>query len=193
MLAGPILLEQMAEYTGGNFLMKGIKVCSDNKGLIKREAARLGYKNNYPLETLRSDWDVTEEIHERYGGNGEEQATFEWVKGHQDDEEMVIDLPIPAQYNVKADELAEKRNMKHQGGRTDKKTPMLPCTKAMMYLNGMPITGRYIKRVMEAAMLPGLQQYMREKHGWTRKVARDVDWDLIRSGKAASPETEESL
>ena len=47
---------------------------------------------------LQPDWDVTEEIHKRYGGDQCANAKFEWVIGHQDKDRSVNELLITAYY-----------------------------------------------------------------------------------------------
>jgi hypothetical protein len=59
-------------------------VCiSDNAELIRRCKAHLHYKEPFPNETLRSEYDVTEQIYRTQAAYNI-KATFYWVKGHQD-------------------------------------------------------------------------------------------------------------
>lgn len=55
----------------------------------------------------------------------------------------VEELPIPAQYNIKADNLAEKRNIKSKREDTESIKPLLPESRVLLYLNGKPVTGNY--------------------------------------------------
>ena len=63
MFAGPILLDQLTKYTGVDIKDTKMTVYSDNKGLITRECEKQRFNINYPSETLRLNWDVTEKIH----------------------------------------------------------------------------------------------------------------------------------
>ena len=120
---------------------------------------------------MRPDWDITEEIHARYKKLGI-KAQYIWVRGHQDDGTAVEELPIPARYNVIADKLAEKRNEKNTGGDTNRKTPMLPEARALLYLSKRPVTGKYLAKVREQAMLPKFKTYMKEKYGWNTRTEK---------------------
>ena len=71
--------------------------------------------------SLRPDWDVTEETHARYEGKKFASATYIWIRGHQDDECSPEELPIQAQYNVKADELEGKINAQNRKSGTESK------------------------------------------------------------------------
>ena len=114
MLAGPILLDQITKYTGMDIKGTKVSVYSDNKGLITRECERQRFYTNYPSETLRPDWDLTKEIHAQYE-NLEINVEYIWVRGHQDKDTAVEELPIPSQYNIKAENLAEKGNEMNPG------------------------------------------------------------------------------
>jgi hypothetical protein len=71
-------------------------VCiADNAELIRRCNAHKQYNEPYPNETLQSEFDVTEQIYKtqtEYNIN----ATFKWVKGHQDKRIQKEDLPLKA-------------------------------------------------------------------------------------------------
>ena len=70
-----------------------ITFVSDNLELINRSRNHLEYTNPYPNTTLTSDYDLTEQIyltHKAYNIN----ATFEHVKGHQDDDLEYHQLPL---------------------------------------------------------------------------------------------------
>ena len=135
---------------------------------------------------------MTEEINARYQELGID-AKYAWVKGHQDDEKAEEELPIPARYNVIADDLAEKRNEESIGCKTNHKTPMLPKARAYLFLDKKPVTGKYLAKVRERAMLPKFQAYMKEKYGWKTKTKSEVDWELLKAATKVCHETEETL
>ena len=84
-----------------------IEQYSDNAGLIRKLHNRSQYQVCYPNSTLDPDWDIVEQIHATTKQIGFHNHTFEWVKGHQDDKPGAI-LDTNAQYNVRADELANE-------------------------------------------------------------------------------------
>lgn len=141
---------------------------------------------------LRPDWDMTDEINARYR-KLEIEAKYVWVRGHQDDDNAEEELPVPARYNVIAEDLAEKRNEVSKGRKINQKTPMLPEARVYLFLDKRPVTGKYIAKVRERAMLPKFQMYMKEKHGWKTKTKMEVDWELLKAATKICQESEETI
>ena len=63
------------------------------------------YKEPFSNETLRSKFDVTEQIYNTQV-SCKVKPTYVRVKGHQDDNEQYDDLPLEAQLNVDSEKLA---------------------------------------------------------------------------------------
>lgn len=59
----------------------------------------------FPNETIKAKYDVTEQIYCTVT-TYKLDASYHWVKGHQDDHTPVEELPIAAQLNVESDKLA---------------------------------------------------------------------------------------
>jgi hypothetical protein len=79
---------------------------ADNKGLITTLQKRLQYQTAYPNSCLKTVWDLTEEVVRTYHSTSIPNFAFVWVKGRQDATKPARQLPIEAQYNVLADQLA---------------------------------------------------------------------------------------
>ena len=105
MLAVSIFLGFIQEWTNYHFQEIPITIYTDNKILITRQTNHLEYTNPYPNCTLTPEYDLTEEIFVTHS-NYNIKATFCHVKGHQDDNQDIEDLSIPAKLNVYADKLA---------------------------------------------------------------------------------------
>ena len=103
MLSISIFVALIAKYKNRTDLK--VKFISYNKELIDRSNLHLKYTIPYPNATLAAEYDVTEQIfltHKTYGIT----ATFADVYGHQDKKIRSEKLPLEAQLNYKADELA---------------------------------------------------------------------------------------
>ena len=102
MLLGTIFLSILS-----NYLNQELKITfiSDNAELIRRMNAHKQYTEPFPNEPLWSEFDVTEQI-DKMPVSCKVTPTYVWVKGHQDDTDMYDDLPLEAQLNVDAEELA---------------------------------------------------------------------------------------
>jgi hypothetical protein len=78
---------------------------SDNSELIRRLKVHKHYDEPFPNETLKSEFDITEQIYRTTTTYGI-QSTYKWVRGHQDKNAPYDDLELDAQLNVDADKYA---------------------------------------------------------------------------------------
>jgi hypothetical protein len=78
---------------------------SDNSELIRRLKVHKHYDEPFPNETLKSEFDVTEQIYRTTTTYGI-QSICKWVRGHQDKNTAYDDLELEAQLNVDADKYA---------------------------------------------------------------------------------------
>ena len=140
---------------------------------------RQTYKNVYPLMQLLPEMDVTEEIWSQQKLHSI-SPTFSHVKGHQDDKKDFAELPLLAQLNVGADELAEMAY--DYAPKSDKIATVLPRSPAVLIIGGVSITSRYDKRLKLASCKPQYMQYLQEKFGWTNETTNKVDWQALKLG-----------
>jgi hypothetical protein len=82
-------------------------------------------------------------------------------------------LDLPAQLNIKADSLADqqRRLMKH------------PKTSISVVHRHLKVDGKYFtkdlqRHLLESASRVPIQQYYRDKLGWSNQVFNDIQWDL---------------
>jgi hypothetical protein len=78
------------------------------KKYLKMESFNIAhkhYKEPYPNETLRSEFDVTEQMYKTQTEHNI-KSTLKWVKGHQDKKIKKEDLSLEVQLNIEADEPA---------------------------------------------------------------------------------------
>jgi hypothetical protein len=78
---------------------------SDNSELIRRLKVHKQYDGPYPNETLKSEFDVTEQRYRTTTTYGI-HSIYKWVRGHQDKNAAYSDLVLEAQLNVDADKYA---------------------------------------------------------------------------------------
>jgi hypothetical protein len=149
---------------------------SDNLELIKRLKAHKHYNDPYPNETLKSEFDVTEQIYrttETYGI----KASYKWVKGHQDKNTPYMDLNLEAQLNVDADKFAG--DFQIEKGKFRPLVFLLPSCDAMLSIRGISITSNYRKQLIRAYVEPEYIQYLQYKFQWSNEVIEIVSWKCL--------------
>ena len=103
MLSVIVFFALIKEYTEKD--LSSITFVSDNQELINRCNAHLQYIIPYPNKTIKSEYDVTEQIYIT-ASKYELKSSYHWVKGHQDDNMPTKELSIVVQLNVETDRLA---------------------------------------------------------------------------------------
>ena len=149
---------------------------SDNLELIKRLKAHKHYTEPYPNETLKSEFDVTEQIYrttEIYGI----EASYKWVKGHQDKNTAYRDLNLEAQLNVDADKFAGDFQL--EKGKFRPMVFLLPSCDAMLSIRGISITSNYRKQLIRAYVEPEYIQYLQYKFQWSNEIIEAIAWKCL--------------
>jgi hypothetical protein len=149
---------------------------SDNSELIRRLQAHKHYKEPYPNETLKSEFDVTEQIYrttEIYGIN----ATYKWVRGHQDKHTEYDDLPLEAQLNVDADKFAG--DFQIAKGKFRPMVFLLPSCDAMLSIRGISITSNYRRQLIRAYVEPEYIQYLQYRFSWSKEIIEVIAWKCL--------------
>lgn len=91
------------EFTGRDSTK--LQCISDDQELINRITEHRKYEHPFPNETTKSEFDITEQIF-LTARDAKINASYKCVKGHQDDNAPLDELPIKAQLNIQADALA---------------------------------------------------------------------------------------
>jgi hypothetical protein len=152
-------------------------VCiSDNAELIRRCRAHLHYKEPFPNETIKSEYDVTEQIYRTQAAHNI-KATFYWVKGHQDNNKTYAELPLEAQLNIDADELAGE--FQDEYGKFRPIVHLLPSCPAMLAIRGISITSNYRKQLIRAYVEPQYIQYLQYKFQWSNETIEVIAWKSL--------------
>ncbi|MFM8622825.1 MAG: hypothetical protein ACKOB3_05555, partial [Holophagaceae bacterium] len=143
--AGATIIHHLSRFTEIDFQQRThVRVISDNKGMIHSLTQRWNYKNLYTNETMKTDWDLIEEINHTYKNSLAGNAVrYEWVKGHQDKDRQVENLPWEVQFNVQADALAgqaiHESNNQHRYT-----TPIFSQTRCILEINKATIHGQAV-------------------------------------------------
>ena len=93
MLLVTVFFALIKEYTEKD--LSSITFVSDNQERINRCNAPLQYIIPYPNETIKSEYDVTEQIYIT-ASKYELKSSYHWVKGHQEDSSPTQELSIVA-------------------------------------------------------------------------------------------------
>ena len=115
------------------------------------------------LHVLDPDWDITSNIIEVAATIP--GVSFQYVRGHQDRTTAYDRLPLLAQLNVDADEMANMYQQAHGEARTN----VLPTNNSGVYLNTAEgsITKRIAVTVRIQATAPTLIKHIRHRYQWT--------------------------
>jgi hypothetical protein len=122
-------------------------------------------------KTLRSEYDVTEQIYRTQAAYNI-KATFYWVKGHQDNNQAYEELPLEAQLNIDADELAGE--FQEEYGKFRPLVHVLPSCPAMLAIRGISITSNYRKQLIRAYVEPQYIQHLQYKFQWSDDTIEDI-------------------
>jgi cytochrome c553 len=191
-LASALLLFHITEYTTLSLPSRvQLRFICDNAGLIHRLKTRRTYEVVYPNATLAADWDLTEQIHRFHQRIDHARSNFEWVKGHQDDNNSIDDLDSIAAFNVRADFLATEYLQTYPVARPI--VPMTPATRCQLEVNGRTVTSHCTAALRKAASEPALLQYLLTKHHWTSDILGGIDWDSLRSAARNYPSSDVHL
>jgi len=104
--------------------------------------------------------------------------TFSHVKGHQDEDHELKDLPYKAQLDVQCDQHASKaletllvNTCPH---------PQLPSNSLHLTINGQTIVRQYQEYLCEATQLPQYHQYLTNKFLWHPSIPNQIEWIPIQ-------------
>ena len=149
-----------------------IRFIADNQSLITRECQHQDYKDPYPNYTLKAEFDLTEQIYQSIN-DADLQATFQHVKGHQDDHQEYNKLSFEAQLNVQADELAEDFYGKFN---FQPNVPMLPACPAVLEIKTVTVTNDFRNQLQKAWTEPNYLTYLEQKFDWSPDVMESIAW-----------------
>ena len=147
----------------------------DNQGLINRISFAMNRSWDNPNHCLSSEYDlesgIVDILHRL-----PVKFSFKHVKGHQDEDNAVDDLPWEAQMNCHADILAT--DYLDNWSEPSKLVPFIPASKASIAIDRITITRNLARRLRQAASSPKLQEHIMEKNGWNDWIFQSINWDV---------------
>ena len=146
--------------------------------LVNRSNEHLKYKHPYPNTTLKSEYDITEQI---YLTNTMYKitASFVHVYGHQDSKTN-RDLTMEEKLNVEADKLAGL--YQDDFGAYKPITHMYPSSPAILDINGTTITSNIRNQLQRAYTEPKYMGYLQAKYKWTDRAIGSIAWKCLNLG-----------
>ena len=96
------------------------------------------------------------------------------VKGHQDSQRSVEQLPLMSQLNVEADALATLYQNQFGSHRTH--VIMSPNAGAHLVTSDGTVTAKYKDVLLVKSSSPALRKYIQEKNNWTEATMEMVNW-----------------
>ena len=126
----------------------------------------------FPNDTLKPDWDVIQHIRTTHSQVSLVQIS--WIKSHQDDNNLFDDLPLPAQQNCEADQLAQEA---HDLPSIAK--PMrIPGNTIQIYHQSKAITSHIKHHLRQLIKAPPLIKHICKSATWTNAVFQTVNWPV---------------
>jgi hypothetical protein len=184
MLSFLLFLRRVSEFTSMHDPWIGT-IATDSESLLKTLKSPAGKYPSPRLETphriagdsttldpLQPDWDILIEI--QHALSHLPEITLQFVKGHQDRKIRFERLPLMAQLNVEADDMASVYQNTFGG---DRPFVMLsPRTRAHLVTIQGTITSRYPAAIRKAYSGPALQLYIQKRHGWSDSTFQSINW-----------------
>jgi hypothetical protein len=146
----------------------------DNQGLVKRISFAMDRSWDNPNHCLASEYDLESGIVDILQRLPVKFACLH-VKGHQDDDSPIEDLPWEAQMNCHTDAYAT--DYLDNWSEPSKLVPFIPASKASISIAGATITRNVARRLRQAASSPALEQHIMAKNGWNDWIFNSIDWD----------------
>jgi ribonuclease HI len=163
-----IFLRNIIEYLKINPEKCKWTIYTDSKSLIQR----IRSFNDYtwvPKWNLRPDEDIARTAYEALKYI---PAKLEHIKGHQDTDSNVKELPLPAILNIVADEEAT-----HQRNRMSEPSYRVQnLGTAQLQINEIAITRDSQRWIMRLAGSIPIQQYYKARHSWNETVFESISW-----------------
>jgi hypothetical protein len=124
---------------------------------------------------MASEWDVLAEIRTAMQLLGDSQPILSHIKGHQDDNRPLEDLPLQAQLNCRADKLADQY-LKDFPDIDRTRVPILPTSGSQLNLAKGTVTHNHKLDLTHARSVPPLKRKLCHKHAWIESEFNDIDW-----------------
>jgi hypothetical protein len=161
--------------------LRHCSIVCDNQSMVEKAGSIPHHLDDqYPNTTLEPEWDLLMEIWTTNAGVPPEQRpSFEFVKGHQDKKKPYAELPLKAQLNCDADDLAN--GYIHRNPNKDYNTAtMIPSGKAQLHLPTGTVSSKLNTELRLARTTGPLKAHLQKKFEWDDTTFDDIDWEVSR-------------
>jgi len=145
----------------------------DNKALVNMIKHLMDQQRpQFPNDTLKPDWDIINEIVLLLKATPQKVS---WIRGHQDNDKDLEEIPLPAQLNCEADELAsEVHDIEFDW---NVKNPKPPNNSVQIHLGKKTITSHLKHTLRQTIKQKPLLDYIAKKAKWHPTTTDLVDWE----------------
>ena len=165
-------MSSIITYWTTNFPQQQLLLVCDNKALVDRiEELTVRQRPQFPNDTLEPDWDVLDYIVGLKKRHSE--ITINWIKSHQDKDTPKERLPLMAQLNCEADELAADAHQLPK--RSD--TPRFPSNSTHVLCNNTLITAKLKNTIRTSIKIEPMKAHVQRANNWTSEVMNHIDWE----------------
>jgi len=100
--------------------------------------------------------------------------TLHHIKGHQDEKQLITELPHKAQLNIICNEKACEALENYPENLSPH--PTLPASYLHLKIKWQTIVRRYQEYLREAAQLPMYHKYLHQKFLWHPNTVHTIEW-----------------
>jgi len=148
----------------------------DNNGLVQQVTNMQTDLIPNPAQTIANDYNLTNEIYQTIR-RIPIPLTLRHIKGHQDQNSNLADLPKEAQLNVACNEQA--RDNLESFPINFKPHPSLPATSPHLRIEQQTIVRQLSAYMQEYARLPAYHHYLTKKFKWPPGTTHQIEWQTI--------------
>jgi hypothetical protein len=161
-----------------------LEVCSDNQGLVDAISKMMEFKTMYPLNALKSEWDILSVILE-YIPQLPVPPLVQHVKCHQDEEAPVATLPLTAQLNCEADAVATAALLAIPA--PTPQSLVFPSVVCQLDVVEATVTRKVQASLQFSATAPSMTQYLKDRNNWDDETYDSIHWPAFSSARFSTP------
>jgi len=179
MLAALTFLEKYLSATNfnNNECQQEIDGYCDNNSLIQLVQERQNNKIPQPSLAISNDYDLVNEIYKTIQ-HIPLPIQLHHVKGHQDQNTPIEELPYPARLNIECNTRAHKVLKKLPINISPH--PSLPASYPHLQIRNQTIVRQIPEYLQEAATLPTYYLYLKNKFHWADNTLSMIEWRVIK-------------
>ena len=174
-LSATLLIQRLLSYHKVTDHQPYVHHC-DNQSVVKHAKHCQDHDGWYPNDTLKSDWDVLQQLTEAFK-TATKAPSVEWVRAHQDDHRPYDELPLESQLNCQADELANVYMKQLTADADLSRVPRFPVNKAQFHMPQGTCTYKLARVIRNARTTPPLlEKMLRDNPTWDEDTHELINW-----------------